>query len=101
MGQQQQQQQTMVEKAGGALRRIILVLTVAALMVLASAVPALAAPGRSGPNSFEPLFDKGGTEELANFGRCQSTSAKKQGPASDTKNGNPSLNDGDFGVCFP
>ena len=98
------QQQTTMRVMGGALRRMILVLAVAALMAamaMVTAVPALAAPGRPGPNSFEPLFDKGGLEENHNFGRCQSTSAKNTGPASDSKAGNPSFNDGDFGVCSP
>ena len=97
------QQQTM-RTTGGALRRICLALALAALMVamaMATAVPALAAPGRPGPNSFEPLFDKGGQDETLNFGHCQSSSAKNLGPASDTKAGNPSFNDGDFGLCSP
>jgi len=93
------------EKGGGTLRRTILVLALAALMAAMMAVDApvaLAAPnGQPGPNSFEPAFDKGGALENFNFGRCQSGAAHQPGPASSTKEGNPSRNDGSASLCPP
>jgi hypothetical protein len=106
MGQQQVMELVATEeKGGGTLRRTFLVLALAVLMAAMMAVGtpvALAAPnGQPGPNSFEPAFDKGGAQENFNFGHCQSGAAQQPGPASSTKDGNPSRNDGSASLCPP
>ena len=76
------------------MRRIMMLVAVVAMMaamMVASALPAFAAPTGPGPNSFEP-FDQGGPTERLNFGQCQEDTAKEPGiSGSSAKQLNPSF----------
>jgi hypothetical protein len=79
-------------------RRFLLILTVALVVVMAIAMPALAAPGFPGPNSVAPDFASTGE----NFGHCQSRIARTTDPANTAQYLNPALSTkgGGGGVAF-
>ena len=69
------------------MKRFLLVLTVALVVAMAIAMPALAAPGFPVPNSVAPDFASTGL----NFGHCQTRIAKTTDLANAAQDLNPAL----------